>query len=364
MSTRFYIFCILFFFLPLTLCAEDPASGRLPDGRAFRTDGEGNQIVDYIAELEMTVTALKRRVQGLEDEVARSQGGAVGGSLEEKDLLSASEDAENEAIEARGTFEAINARESNRGNSACEQKLQIQKSSLAQLSERALSQQSSCNDQIRALKTQMRSLELRQQQVDLIERNATDQQRNFQSLAAELQEARTRGDSLEAQLSQKSLELQTVQSQFGERERKLGEIISTLKREKESLQSSLTQVKVESRPSSSSGSLVRARLNDDALSASRSKAVQSFRMPLLEEIGEVRKAAATRDQAFRTFKRSDIRLSPQKLVSRRGLTLGRLEKLIKSADSVEEIALYRRDLHEIASKVKQDLQTIKRMKQL
>ena len=358
MSTRFYIFCILFFFLPLTLCAEDPASGRLPDGRAFRTDGEGNQIVDYIAELEMTVTALKRRVQGLEDEVARSQGGAVGGSLEEKDLLSASEDAENEAIEARGT------RESNRGNSACEQKLQIQKSSLAQLSERALSQQSSCNDQIRALKTQMRSLELRQQQVDLIERNATDQQRNFQSLAAELQEARTRGDSLEAQLSQKSLELQTVQSQFGERERKLGEIISTLKREKESLQSSLTQVKVESRPSSSSGSLVRARLNDDALSASRSKAVQSFRMPLLEEIGEVRKAAATRDQAFRTFKRSDIRLSPQKLVSRRGLTLGRLEKLIKSADSVEEIALYRRDLHEIASKVKQDLQTIKRMKQL
>jgi hypothetical protein len=59
----------------LSLCfassafGEDPLRGRLPDGRAFRTDGGGNQIVDYIAELELTVEQLNRRVHGLEDEV-------------------------------------------------------------------------------------------------------------------------------------------------------------------------------------------------------------------------------------------------------------------------------------------------------
>lgn len=49
------------------LSAQD--RGRLPDGRAFRTDAEGTQLVDYIAELELSVEALNRRVQGLEGEV-------------------------------------------------------------------------------------------------------------------------------------------------------------------------------------------------------------------------------------------------------------------------------------------------------
>jgi hypothetical protein len=53
--------------------SEDPAVGRLPDGRAFRTDKEGNQLVDYIAELELEVESLKRRVVGLEDENAEKQ---------------------------------------------------------------------------------------------------------------------------------------------------------------------------------------------------------------------------------------------------------------------------------------------------
>lgn len=48
--------------------AAEPERGRLPDGRAFRTDAEGNQLVDYIAELELSVEALTRQVRGLEDE--------------------------------------------------------------------------------------------------------------------------------------------------------------------------------------------------------------------------------------------------------------------------------------------------------
>ena len=43
----------------------------MDNGVAYRTDGEGNQIVDYIAELEVTNDALKRRIVGLEDEMKK-----------------------------------------------------------------------------------------------------------------------------------------------------------------------------------------------------------------------------------------------------------------------------------------------------
>jgi len=43
--------------------------GRLPDGRAFRTDQEGNQLVDYIAELELAKEGLEGRVFRLQDQV-------------------------------------------------------------------------------------------------------------------------------------------------------------------------------------------------------------------------------------------------------------------------------------------------------
>ncbi|GEM_PF-5560052 len=46
--------------------------GRLPDGRAFRTDADGNQVIDYIAELETTVDALTEQVIALEDKGATS----------------------------------------------------------------------------------------------------------------------------------------------------------------------------------------------------------------------------------------------------------------------------------------------------
>jgi chromosome segregation ATPase len=76
--------------------AEDEMRGRLPDGRAFRTDNQGNQLVDYIAELELNIEALTRQVRGLESENANnkaiiqrlSKGGqALSNNVSEKNLL-------------------------------------------------------------------------------------------------------------------------------------------------------------------------------------------------------------------------------------------------------------------------------------
>lgn len=51
--------------------AEDGKGvGRTADGRAYRVDNQGNEIVDYIAELELQQDALNRRIYGLEAEIA------------------------------------------------------------------------------------------------------------------------------------------------------------------------------------------------------------------------------------------------------------------------------------------------------
>ena len=55
------------------LLAEDQERGRRSDGRAFRTDQDGTQVVDYIAELEVTVDTLTRRLHGLEDSMQEKE---------------------------------------------------------------------------------------------------------------------------------------------------------------------------------------------------------------------------------------------------------------------------------------------------
>ncbi|NLF26121.1 MAG: hypothetical protein GX589_10775 [Deltaproteobacteria bacterium] len=73
----------------------EPERGRLPDGRAFRTGTDGVQLVDYMAELELSIEELNRRVYGLEAEVKEKQEridrfeltGKADAPLRERDLL-------------------------------------------------------------------------------------------------------------------------------------------------------------------------------------------------------------------------------------------------------------------------------------
>lgn len=87
--------------LSLAVVAEESPRGRLADGRAYRTDESGTQLVDYIAELEVNAEAMNRRIVGLEDELAdkvriierlnRGETGALAlrGELKERSLTEA-----------------------------------------------------------------------------------------------------------------------------------------------------------------------------------------------------------------------------------------------------------------------------------
>jgi hypothetical protein len=69
MNKKIYILTLLVFVLPCISSAEEADRGRLHDGRAFRTDATGIQLVDHVAELELTIESLNRRLQAAENEV-------------------------------------------------------------------------------------------------------------------------------------------------------------------------------------------------------------------------------------------------------------------------------------------------------
>lgn len=92
-----YLICLMSF--PGSVFADDASGqrGRLPDGRAYRLDGQGMRLIDQMAELEVTVDDLKRQVIALENELEeknrqleRVSGGKALGktSVEETNLTS------------------------------------------------------------------------------------------------------------------------------------------------------------------------------------------------------------------------------------------------------------------------------------
>lgn len=70
--------------------------GRLNDGRAFRIDENGNQLVDYIAELELDVESLTRKVSGLQSELAQKE--SMIKQMEERGVSSAHGDISEKTL--------------------------------------------------------------------------------------------------------------------------------------------------------------------------------------------------------------------------------------------------------------------------
>jgi hypothetical protein len=85
-NKMFAIFILLSIFSNLQAETE-PKLGRLPDGRAYRVDSQGLELVDHVAELELTIEEQNKRLNRLEFE------------LEEKNkLISALKQSSNKDI--------------------------------------------------------------------------------------------------------------------------------------------------------------------------------------------------------------------------------------------------------------------------
>ena len=89
---------ILVFLLLISFLAEAEESerGRLADGRAYRTDSAGTQLVDYIAELELTVEEKERTIVSLKNELKKLKSTKIESPIIERDLVS--DFPQNEAL--------------------------------------------------------------------------------------------------------------------------------------------------------------------------------------------------------------------------------------------------------------------------
>jgi len=311
-------------FLPFAF-TEEPERGRLPDGRAFRTDASGNQLVDYVAELELSVEALTRRVQGLEDELREKntaierlqRGESAGGKLEERDLIN------SKGQVAQTSFQAPSASE------------------LALRDERDL-----LAKEVNDLKENVTKLS---NQVSEKERALSAATSEKEASLEEVSELRARLDAREAtsvnkEDGQDALRDNLVQAneqslQSAKIQRSAPEV---------SISPALPFENIEARAS---------------LSTARLRAIESVRGSLLTEINKVNGLLATRDRAYVEFAKSkrNVSFRPSAPISSRKRSLQGIKKESNNAQSVYALSELRREVNEIRAKAQDDMALMKRL---
>jgi hypothetical protein len=383
-SRIFLVACIAL--TPWLSMAEDGTRGRLADGRAYRTDPEGNQLVDYIAELEVNVEALNRRILGLEDEIAEKQriierfhGGATGaaaytGTLKEKALVDGVASQENalsgdspehvaEVAKVRAEMESLRVQlDGARGELATERRLRDQdQATYAVVSRECASLRTSpkpsCDAAV-ALALQSASQQALARETEL---------------QGELARIRTEGATELANVRTNSVaELRSAQDRARDLEREVTE----LKRELGGMRT--TMAATAARPATIVVSPQSAAINPapthavvaaarpvtrDYATRSRLAVVDSLRGNMSAELNRVRGLVSSRDDLFRrSTGQGDprIQFKPSPLLSSSRKTLDDIGAGIRAAQQVHELTALRTDLAEIRALVQGDIDLLRR----
>lgn len=318
---RFFIAILILVSCGTFAFAAGPSkNGRLADGRAFRTDAQGNQLVDYIAELELSVDALNRRVQGLEYELQQKQaelqrvaaGGTSTQQVNERDLIGLEKPAQENPIQEKSAQ-----------CPSCPQTV------CPEVDCSLLLQQTS---QANAAKEKNHQQLVNQVQGDLeIEKRMH---------ALETSQLKARLESLEADLAAQKSELST----------KAGLLLT---KDKE-----IERIKLESARQMLQADEARAEF-----SSTKMRALDSVRGSLLTEFNQVRGLLSSRGNLIEQYKKSKPTVSfrPNPALSSEGESLDDLKQRIAEADTVGRLNQVRRPLNQIRAKLNEDLALIKRI---
>ncbi|WKZ57904.1 MAG: hypothetical protein QY326_04335 [Bdellovibrionota bacterium] len=338
--------CVLLW-TPLPALVEEPSQGRLPDGRAFRTDSEGNQLVDYIAELELNVADLNRRIIGLENEVEQKQqiierlgsGQSAQGTLAEKDLLALSRRAPQEA---------------------------------------------NCDDQVATVRQELLSA---RDDIDIMRTNHQREVAAYEQALADMRAAgasrvaasaspvldcgpavakaeSAKAELYAASLREKDIALQEAGMRAEENEQRYKAQIEELqtKLKSASEQSDVLKARYEQAVRSATEQSTRAS-QQPAESPARQRAVDSLKGNVTQELHRVRDLLAIREKLIGQYTRikSPVEVRPSKAVSTRGRTHQDLSRELKSATSVVQLSYVQRDALEIKRKLQDDIALLERM---
>ena len=327
--TVFVSLSLLSLVFTLPFASAEDERGRLPDGRAFRTDAQGNQLVDYIAELELAVEGLQRRVNGLEDEVKAKQ-------------------AQVQRLQG-GNFAEPQLKEKDIGGAVSSTQVAT-----------------NCDQYVKQVKHYAQLLEDKKLDAEIIGQRHTE----------ELEKAKSDVRKLEAALREKSEENATILAKVSGNERE----IEDLRKEKESVAVQLAEQKalpprvvevprIESQPVLerkplyiSRDGVSESRAGSDAFMKSRSQAVQSLQDKMLKDISSLEGLIASRNTLYQQYTRKvkNPDMKPQEIeTSRRKIES--LRRQVQSASMVHELAGIRGDINELRGEVQQEIAQMRRV---
>lgn len=382
--------------LALSVCpviAEEPDRGRLADGRAYRTDNQGNQLVDYIAELELNVDNLKKRVNGLEDELSQKQRildragiDQATNSLNEKTLVSdeATEKqvSKSKLVQAQPPQPNLWPAEERSDKDQAEisrlnQELNQARTEIAELrqvdSKSKVSDQSQVNDLKNVVHSLEQDLAQKTNEVVLLKSRSSKERQSAegqieQAHQNEVAELRNELETLRQELSSAQNENSTLKAKYQDALENQNEL-------KSQLALAATQKTVESKESVTVAKVERAKEPQTAkrdlyeergkpfYSEAKARAVESVREILSEQLEEVRNLVDKRDRLFSGYKprSSTVQFKVSRPVSSRNRSLDVIERQAGLAGSVNELTTLRIDLSEIRRKVEDDISLMKRM---
>jgi hypothetical protein len=402
--------------------ADDQSRGRLPDGRAFRTDDQGNQLVDYIAELEMNIETLNRQVHSLEGELDQKEAQLKvqfadrRNGLTERDITTQSNRptsvrdlpireasqqvaVNNEAPDCSRETKALQANllQAHTDHS----KLQVQydqdmltyRNAVQRLEDdlHAARQENArgavlaserAGSNLSELNASMARLEEERDQLIRVRDSHEGEIQSLKSKLAEMEQARTEKVSLREEGEGRSSEdferceqaLADSKERLEGLERELTrrrEEVSELRSEQESYGSRPVRSEESSEESSPRAGVRQASLESAAadpamagegLGNARVRAVQVVRGQLNSEINKVNALVMTRDRLFSDYRRFPGRpqLAPSRIVSSRGESLGLIMSKLRAASTVGEISQLAGSVGEIRATVEGDISRVKK----
>ena len=393
--------------MTISVRAEEPPTGRLPDGRAYRTDDQGNQLIDYIAELEVSNQSLEERLRGLEGELKEKtiqlqqlrESGSPQRGLRESDLMKAKNtETTSKVVAAESPCTPQSTPQSTaQATPQCARDLTALRRTLED--ERRQSEQSIADYDatIKELRTRLAAPQC--PKADCSEAIAPVNARVealSQELATTLASRDQERERAVKQINDLESELQSTRGALVRANAKIAEFAERASPglEEASLNAKPAQPHTESLPRVAPAEEpgIRASLSREEipgvvravrrpgesrsieppvlslspatqLSSARERAVQSLRGGLLSELNQVRGMVEKRDRRFDQFKRTPraIAFKPARAVSSKGRGVKEIGEAAKSARAVYELTQLRREMIEIRTLMTDDLALMERI---
>ena len=333
----------------LTLAQE---RGRLADGRAYRTDSQGNQLVDYIAELEVTVATQERQIQGLSDELERANSiikhssfqKGTSQQLGERDLLQP---------ESAGSVTPTNVEQPvvdcADEVSQYEKLLAAERSAWKETELTWRRENRKYKDKVASYQLALASLrsELdRKKAAALASSKVIEPKKSATTEAGE--ELFAEAPDLQAPQVKPILNIEPV-----EQERLV----------EAGVEKKVVVAKVEDAPRYSyRASTIKKK---EKMSPAKRRAIQSFRAQGLTKLNRLNSQIRSRDNAFRRLDQSSlpVKFELSELISDEGKNVAAIKKGLQRASSITAISRLQGEIKEIESLVKEDIALIRRMSQ-